>query len=279
MLSVVDPGLAAHPCIELLHAFVSPQFEFAFHQGDDLSVVPLGRVNVLPSPLESFLKIVHVVVGQEAVQVRLTVLFVPRRGLPEAFVSLIALLAGLIEAFLSGADILSFHVCVRPSSGEDRPMRPVHRLTIDGLLAGEILLPDPQWSRPTVLLIKKIEHWLADAEGTIRMRAERAKLSRHNAVAKAIDYMLTRWPAFTRFLEDGRICLTNNAAERALRGLALGRKSWLFAGSERGAERAAIMYTLIQTAKLNDVDPQAWLAHTLSKIADTSQSRLSELLP
>ena len=76
-------------------------------------------------------------------------------------------------------------------------------------------------------------------------RSERAKLSRHNAVAKAIDYMLTRWPAFVRFLEDQRIRLTNNAAERALRGLALGRKSWLFAGSERGAERAAIMYTLI----------------------------------
>ncbi len=95
-------------------------------------------------------------------------------------------------------------------------------------------------------LVAALEKW---------MRAERAKLSRHNAVAKAIDYMLTRWPAFARFLDDGRICLTNNAAERALRGLALGRKSWLFAGSERGAERAAIMYTLIQTVKLNDVDP------------------------
>ena len=80
-----------------------------------------------------------------------------------------------------------------------------------------------------------------------------------------MDYRLTRWPAFTRFLADGRICLTNNAAERALRGLALGRKSWLFAGSERGAERAALMYTLIQTAKLNDIDPQAWLADVLAR--------------
>jgi transposase len=112
-----------------------------------------------------------------------------------------------------------------------------------------------------------------------RMRAERAKLSRHSAVAKAIDYMLTRWPAFSRFLDDGRICLTNNAAERALRGLALGRKSWLFAGSERGAERAAVMYTLIQTAKLNEIDPQAWLADVLSRMAETPQTRLSELLP
>jgi transposase len=111
------------------------------------------------------------------------------------------------------------------------------------------------------------------------MRAERAKLSRHSAVAKAIDYMLTRWPAFTRFLEDGRICLTNNAAERALRGLALGRKSWLFASAERGAERAAIIYTLIQTTKLNEIDPQAWLTDVLSRIAETPQNRLSELLP
>jgi len=71
---------------------------------------------------------------------------------------------------------------------------------------------------------------------------------------QAMDYMLKRWEAFTRFLDDGRICLTNNAAERALRGIALGRKSWLFAGSDRGGERAAVMYTLIQTARLNDVD-------------------------
>jgi transposase len=111
------------------------------------------------------------------------------------------------------------------------------------------------------------------------MRAERAKLSRHAAVAKAMDYMLTRWEAFTRFLGDGCICLTNNAAERALRGLALGRKSWLFAGSERGAERAALMYTLIQTARLNDVDPQAWLADVLARIADIPQTKLADLLP
>jgi hypothetical protein len=91
--------------------------------------------------------------------------------------------------------------------------------------------------------------------------------------------MLKRWSGFTRFLEDGRICLTNNAAERALRGLALGRKSWLFAGSERGADRAAVMYTLIGTAKLNDADPQAWLADVLARIADTPQSRLADLLP
>ena len=108
-------------------------------------------------------------------------------------------------------------------------------------------------------LVAELEDW---------MRTERARLSRHADVAKAMDYMLKRWDGFARFLDDGRICLTNNAAERALRPLCLGRKSWLFAGSDRGGERAAVMYTLIGTAKLNDVDPQAWLADVLARIAD-----------
>jgi transposase len=111
------------------------------------------------------------------------------------------------------------------------------------------------------------------------MRTERGRLSRHAETAKAIDYMLKRWAAFTRFLDDGRICLTNNAAERALRGIALGRKAWLFAGSDRGGERAAAIYTLIGTAKLNDVDPQAWLADVLARINDHPASRLDQLLP
>jgi transposase len=111
------------------------------------------------------------------------------------------------------------------------------------------------------------------------MRSERVRLSRHSKVAKAMDYMLKRWEAFTRFLDDGRICLTNNAAERELRGVALGRKSWLFAGSDRGGERAAVMYTLIQTAKLNNVDPQAWLADVLARINDHNIQNLDQLLP
>jgi transposase len=111
------------------------------------------------------------------------------------------------------------------------------------------------------------------------MKRERAKLSRHNEVAKAMDYMLKRIEVFTRFLEDGRICLTNNAAERELRGIALGRKSWLFAGSDRGGERAVVMLTLIQTAKLNDVDPQAWLTDVLAHINDYIIHRLDQLLP
>src|SRR5207302_7911204 len=96
---------------------------------------------------------------------------------------------------------------------------------------------------------------------------------------QAIDYMLKRWAAFTRFLDDGRICLTNNAAERALRGIALGRRAWLFAGSDRGGERAAAMYTLIATAKLNDINPQAWLANVLARIADHPASRVDPPLP
>ena len=111
------------------------------------------------------------------------------------------------------------------------------------------------------------------------MREQRAKLSRHDPVAKALDYMLTRWSAFTGFLDDGRICLTNNAAERTLRSLALGRKSWLFAGSDRGGARAAMMYSLIMTARMNDIDPQAWLADVLGRIADHPAHKLDELLP
>jgi transposase len=119
-------------------------------------------------------------------------------------------------------------------------------------------------------LVADLERWL---------REQRPKLSRGNDLAKAMDYLLKRWLAFTRFLDDGRICLSNNAAERALRGIALGRKSWLFAGSDRGGQRAAVMYSLIVTAKLNDVDPQAWLAEILARIAEHPAHRIDELLP
>ena len=104
-------------------------------------------------------------------------------------------------------------------------------------------------------------------------------MSRSASVAKPIDYLLKRWDRFACFLDDGRICLSNNSAERALRGFALGRKSWLFAGSERGADRAAFMMTLIMTAKLNGIDPLAWLADVLARIAGMPQGRLHELLP
>jgi transposase len=119
-------------------------------------------------------------------------------------------------------------------------------------------------------LVAELEAW---------MREQRARLSRTNDLARAMDYMLKRWTAFTRFLDDGRICLSNNAAERALRGIALGRKAWLFAGSDRGGQRAAAMYSLIVTAKLNDVDPQTWLADVLGRIATHPASKIDELLP
>ena len=139
--------------------------------------------------------------------------------------------------------------------------------SINGLSADQRLAVRQEQSAP---LVAALEAWMGE---------ERRKLSRHSDVAGAIDYMLKRWASFIRFLEDGRICLTNNAAERALRGLALGRKAWLFAGSDRGGQRAALLHGLIVTAKLNDVDPQAWLADVLARIAGHPASRLDELLP
>ena len=139
--------------------------------------------------------------------------------------------------------------------------------TINGKLPAERLATRQEFS---ARLVADLEIW---------MRAERVKLSRHNDVAKAMDYMLTRWPSFTRFLNDGRICLSNNAAERAIRSLALGRRNWLFAGSDRGGQRAAVMYSLITTAKMNGIDPQAWLADVLARIANHPAQRLDELMP
>ena len=119
---------------------------------------------------------------------------------------------------------------------------------INGLAADERMRIRKEQSAP---LLIELEAWLRD---------ERARLSRSASVAKPIDYMLKRWDRFARFIDDGRICLTNNAAERALRGFALGRKSWLFAGSERGADRAAAMATLIMTALCRDRHRQVYAA-------------------
>jgi len=119
-------------------------------------------------------------------------------------------------------------------------------------------------------LIVAYEAWL---------REQRALLSSKSEIAKAINYTLDRWTAFTRFLDDGRICLSNNAAERAVRGVALGRKNWTFAGSDEGGRRAAAVYSLIETCKLNDVDPQAWLAYVLAKLPDHRANKIDELLP
>jgi transposase len=118
---------------------------------------------------------------------------------------------------------------------------------------------------------------LADLGPWLRQQQER--LSRKSEVGKAIAYALNHWKALTRFLEDGRICMSNNAAERALRGIAVGRRNWTFAGSDRGGERAAAIYTLIETCKLNGVDPQAWLADVLARLPDHPAKRIDDLLP
>ncbi len=119
-------------------------------------------------------------------------------------------------------------------------------------------------------LIAELESWL---------REQRTKVSNNSDTGKAIDYSLKRWTALTRFLDDGRLCMTNNAAERELRAVAVGRKNWTFAGSDEGGRRAAVLYTLIATAKLNQVDPQVWLADMLVRLPDHPARRIGELLP
>lgn len=111
------------------------------------------------------------------------------------------------------------------------------------------------------------------------MREAYAKLSPKSDPAKAIAYSLNRWAALTRFLDDGRLCMTNNAAEREIRAVAVGRHNWTFVGSDEGGRRAAAMFTLINSCKLNGVDPQAWLAHVLANLPDHPASRIAELLP
>ena len=122
----------------------------------------------------------------------------------------------------------------------------------------------------SLTLVAELEHWLHE---------QRARLSKNSDTGKAIDYSLKRWPALTRFLDDGRLCMSNNAAERELRAVAVGRRNWTFAGSDEGGRRAAAIYTLIATAKLNDVDPQAWLADVLARLPDHPAKRIDELLP
>jgi hypothetical protein len=111
------------------------------------------------------------------------------------------------------------------------------------------------------------------------MLAIQATISGKSSLAKALYYALSRWDALTRYTTDGRLDISNNAAERAIRPLALGRKNWLFAGSDNGGDRAAAMYTLIETAKLNGLDPEAYLRTVIGRIADHPINRIDQLLP
>jgi transposase len=119
-------------------------------------------------------------------------------------------------------------------------------------------------------LVEAFERWLEETLG---------KLSRKSDTALAVRYALGRWEALARYLDDGRLEIDNNAAERALRAVALGRKNYLFAGSDRGGERAAAIYSLIGTAKLNGLDPERYLREVLTRIADHPINRIAELLP
>ena len=138
---------------------------------------------------------------------------------------------------------------------------------INGLVPADRRKVRQERSRPRV---EALGTWL---------REQYARLSAASQVAKAIAYSLNCWGGLVRFLDDGRLCLTNNAAERAVRGIAVGRNNWTFAGSDAGGRRAAAIYTLIETAKLNNVDPQAWLADTLARLQDHPAKRIAELLP
>jgi hypothetical protein len=111
------------------------------------------------------------------------------------------------------------------------------------------------------------------------LEASLAKLSRKSDTAAAVRYALTLWDALVRYCDDGRLEIDNNAAERALRAVALGRKNYLFAGSDAGGERAAAIYSLIGSAKLNGLDPEGYLRAVLTRIADHPISRIGELLP
>ncbi|HBW7976045.1 TPA: IS66 family transposase, partial [Klebsiella pneumoniae] len=138
---------------------------------------------------------------------------------------------------------------------------------IRGMLAEQRLAERQRKTKP---LLSTLESWL---------REKMKMLSRHSELAKAFTYTLNQWPALTYYAENGWAEADNNIAENALRMVSLGRKNWLFFGSDHGGERGALLYSLIGTCKLNGVDPESYLRHVLDVIADWPVNRISELLP
>jgi len=160
----------------------------------------------------------------------------------------------------------------RPSSVTTEALRRIGALYV---IEAEIRGQPPDLRRDARLLrarplLDDLERWL---------RATLDTLSSKSDTAAAITYSLKLWPALTRYCDDGQIEIDNSAAERALRGVALGRRNYLFAGADSGGERAATIYALIGTAKLNGVDPEAWLRYVLAHIADHPVNRVDEFLP
>jgi transposase len=128
-----------------------------------------------------------------------------------------------------------------------------------------------QWrAEQSAPLVTSLKTWIADTL---------PKLSGKSELAQAMRYAQSRWQALVRFLDDGRIEIDNNAAERGVRGITLGRKNWLFAGSDSGGDTAAAIFSLVETAKLNGVDPEAYLRSVISQIADHPVQKIAELLP
>ena len=113
-----------------------------------------------------------------------------------------------------------------------------------------------------------------------KLVAEKMKtLSRHSELAKAFAYALNQWPALTYYANDGWVEIDNNIAENALRGVAVGRKNWLFAGSDSGGEHAVVLYSLIGTCRLNNVEPEKWLRYVIEQLQDWPANRVRDLLP